>query len=159
MIVQTLSELKQIITSNTQRGKKVLVKKGVFDIIHPGHIYAIQNFKDSADIVVILIQSDSFTKKKKGQTRPINNQLQRAQVVDGLKGVDYVYMDNSDSREEYIEVLKELKPSIVAITEGDMIKSEAYNSPDWELKEFPDKKLPGFSTTEIINRVLKNNEV
>lgn len=156
MIIQSISELKEIISSNIQSGKKVLVKKGVFDVIHPGHIYAIEQFKKSADIVIVLIQSDSFTKKKKGPTRPINPQLQRAQVVDGLKGVDYVYLDNSESREEYIEVLIQIKPSIVAITEGDMEKSSVYRSKYWELKEFPDKKLPGFSTTEIINRVVKN---
>ena len=128
MIVQSISELKEIVSSDIQSGRKVLVKKGVFDIIHPGHIYAIEQFKKSANIVILLIQSDSFTKKKKGPTRPINTQLQRAQVVDGLKGVDYVYLDKSESREEYIEVLNQLKPSIVAITEGDMKKSVAYKS-------------------------------
>ena len=156
MLIPSISELKEIISSNIQSSRKVLVKKGVFDIIHPGHIYAIEEFKKTADIVIILIQSDSFTKKKKGPTRPINTQLQRAQVVDGLKGVDYVFLDKSESREQYIEVLNLLKPSIVAITEGDMEKSAVYKSKYWELKEFPDKNLPGFSTTEIIDRVVKN---
>lgn len=154
MIISSLKDLAKIIESNKENNKKVLVKKGVFDIIHPGHVYAIEQFKKASDIVIILIQSDSFTRKKKGPTRPINTQLQRAQVVDGLRGVDYVFLDKSESREEYIEVLNQLKPSIVAITEGDMEKSMAYKSQYWELKEFPDKKLPGFSTTEIINRVL-----
>ena len=84
----------------------MLIKKGVFDIIHPGHVFAIKMFAKEADIVIILTQSDEFTAKKKGSSRPINPQRQRTEVVDGIAGVDYTYPDKSNSREEYIEFLK-----------------------------------------------------
>ncbi|MBU2229053.1 adenylyltransferase/cytidyltransferase family protein, partial [Patescibacteria group bacterium] len=100
MIVSTREKLKEIIESAKKTGKSVLIKKGVFDIIHPGHIYAISNFKKYADIVIILIQSDEFTRKKKGNKRPINDQEQRVSVMDRIKDVDYVYADKSNSREE-----------------------------------------------------------
>ena len=74
MIVRSKSKLKKIIEDSKKEGKSVLVKKGVFDIIHPGHVYAIQQFKKKADVVIILIQSDEFTAKKKVKDRPINNQ-------------------------------------------------------------------------------------
>lgn len=156
MIVSKKEELKKIITEFQQSGKRVLVKKGVFDIIHPGHIYAIDMFSKEADVVVILLQSDEFTRMKKGETRPINTQSQRAQVIDGIKGVDYVFQDKSNSREEYIEFLEYLRPDIIAVTSVDPKKTAAYSRTYWQLKEFPDKDKPGFSTTEIINRVLEN---
>ena len=65
MIIKNKSKLKQIIAQAKKHGKRVLIKKGVFDIIHPGHVYAIQQFKKKADIIIILIQSDKFTRKKK----------------------------------------------------------------------------------------------
>ncbi len=157
MIIHSLEKLTKIIKQEKDQGKKVLIKKGVFDIIHPGHIYSVQEFKKAADIVIILIQSDSFTTKKKGPTRPINNQEHRAKVIDGIKGVDYVFLDTSNSREEYITLLNKIQPSILAITKTDSKKKQNYTSKYWELKEFPDKNLTGFSTTEIINKVLEKH--
>lgn len=155
MIIRSKVRLRGIIDRAKRSGKSVLIKKGVFDIIHPGHIFALKNFKRYADVVVILIQSDELTGSKKGPGRPINGQRQRAEVVDGISGVDYVFMDRSRSREEYIKVLNYLKPTVLAVTAADSKKTRAYSSPYWELKEFPDKRLPGYSTTEVINRVLK----
>jgi cytidyltransferase-like protein len=155
MIVKNKLQLKKIIDSAKKSGKSVLIKKGVFDIIHPGHIFAISLFKKYADVVIILTQSDSFTTKKKGKTRPINKQTHRNAVLDGIKGVDYVFSDKSNSRQEYLNFLLYLKPTVLAVTSVDPIKTEFYSSPYWKLKEFPDKNKPGYSTTDIINNILK----
>lgn len=154
MIINSKLKLKQIIETYQKQNKTVLIKKGVFDIIHPGHIYAISQFKKKADIVIILIQSDSFTKLKKGKSRPINSQKQRAEVVSGIKGVDYIFLDKCNSREEYIKLLNYLKPNILAVTALDSKKTKKYKNKFWKLLEFPDKNLPGYSTTEIINKIL-----
>lgn len=156
MLITSQSTLREIIEKAKKKGKSVLIKKGVFDIIHPGHIFAIQKFKEKADVVIILIQSDEFTRKKKGPERPINTQMQRAEVIDGIKGVDYVFLDTSSSRDEYIALLNYLKPTILAVTSVDAEKTKQYSSEFWELVEFPDKNKEGYSTTDIINRVLKN---
>ena len=158
MIIKNKSKLKQIIAQAKKHGKRVLIKKGVFDIIHPGHVYAIQQFKKKADIIIILIQSDKFTRKKKGKSRPINDQEQRMLVMDGLKGVNYVAPDNSMSRQDYIDFLNYLKPTILAVTSVGKQKTRDYASPHWKLIQFPDKKKKGFLTTEIINRVLKKEK-
>jgi len=152
MIIKNKSKLKKIIAQAKKNGKSVLIKKGVFDIIHPGHVYAIQQFNKRADIIIILIQSDKFTRKKKGKSRPINNQEQRMLVMDGLNGVDYVAPDNSMSRQDYIDFLNYLKPTILAVTSVGEQKTRDYASPHWKLIQFPDKKKKGFSTTEIINK-------
>ena len=155
MIISEKEELKSIIEDAKKAWKSVLIKKGVFDIVHPGHVFAIKMFAKEADIVIILTQSNEFTAKKKWSSRPINPQRQRTEVVDGIAGVDYTYADKSNSREEYIEFLNYLKPTILAVTSVDEKKTKDYSSPFWELKEFPDKTQPWYSTTEIINRVLE----
>jgi cytidyltransferase-like protein len=159
MIIKSKTELKKIIDQAKNAGKKTLVKKGVSDLIHPGHVFALSQFKKQADIVIILIQSDEFTAQKKGKSRPILHQKQRAEVVDGLKAVDYVFLDKSNSREDYIKFLNYLKPDILAVTKGDLQKAKEYQSPFWKLKEFPDKKMPGYSTTAIIDLVILKNKL
>ena len=99
MIIQNKEELKEIIDSAKKHQKSVLVKRGVFDIIHPGHIYTVEKLKERVDILIMMTVSDELTKKKKGECRPINLQKQRSEVLNGLKGVDYVFEDKSKSRE------------------------------------------------------------
>jgi glycerol-3-phosphate cytidylyltransferase len=158
MVVDSLEKLIEIVEKEKSQGKRVLIKKGDFDILHPGHIFAIQEFQKIADIVIILIQCDAVTTANKGPTRPINSQQQRASVIDSIKGVDYVFLDSSKSREEYLSLLKKIKPTILAVTKKDKKKTQDYSTELWELKEFEDKNLPGFSTSEIIKKVLEKQE-
>jgi len=155
MILNDKKKLKKIIQKAQKQGKKVLIKKGVFDIIHPGHIYAINQFKKYSDITVIFVQSDVLTKKQKDAKRPINNQKHRAETLEGLKYIDYVYLDKSESREECLSLLEYLKPDLIAIVKIDKEKTKKYVRPYWELKEFPDKKKKDFSTTLIVNKIIE----
>ena len=156
MIIHSKSKLKQIIDNAKKSKKTVLIKKGVFDIIHPGHIFLLKKLKQYADIVIILAQSDEFTHRKKDGCRPINNQKKRMEVLDGLRHVDYVFQDKSRSREEYVNLLNFLKPNVVAVITGDSNKTKDYTSRHWKLKELPDKIKHGFSTTGVINKILEN---
>jgi len=157
MIITKKKQLYSIIREDQSQNKKVLIKKGVFDILHPGHIYALKKLKDNCDILVIFVQSDRLTRQKKGPSRPINSQQQRAEVLEGIKYIDYIYLDQSNSREEYLGILKYLKPDIVAITKTNDKKTKAYTNSEWILKEFPDKEDPNYSTTNIINRIRQQN--
>ncbi len=158
MLVEKIEDLIKIVEKEQEKNNTVLVKKGVFDFIHYGHIYSINKFKEISDVVIILLQSDSLTTKRKGPMRPINSQNERTLVMNGLKGVDYVFMDNSNSREEYIEVLKRIKPDIVAITKDNEEKDKAYESKIWKTVAIKDKRIPGLSTTAIIQKVLDRKE-
>ena len=53
MIINSKTKLKNTIELAKKSGKSVLIKKGVFDIIHPGHIFAIKMFDKEADIVSV----------------------------------------------------------------------------------------------------------
>ena len=155
MILSDKEKLKKIIKRAQRQGKKVLIKKGVFDIIHLGHVRALCQFKKYADITVIFVQSDILTKKRKGIKRPINNQKYRTEMLEGLKYIDYIYLDKSKSREECLSILEYLKPDVIAIVKRSQEKTKKYDRPYWELKEFPDKEKKKFSTTSIINKIIK----
>lgn len=155
MIIRNKKKMKDIIDSAKRGGKSVFIKRGTFDIIHPGHIYAIRKFKKIADVIIILIQLDGTVRSRKGNDRPINSQDQRMKVMDGIAGVDYVFADKTQSRQEYIDLLNYFQPNIVAVTKTDKEKEEAYSNHNWILKQFPDKKGPSYSTTSIVKRVLK----
>jgi D-beta-D-heptose 7-phosphate kinase/D-beta-D-heptose 1-phosphate adenosyltransferase len=82
-ITSALSELKNL-------GKKIVFTNGRFDIIHVGHVQYLTEAKALGDVLVIGLNTDSSVKVLKGPSRPINNEHDRAIVLDSLKPVDYV---------------------------------------------------------------------
>ena len=69
---------------------KVGFTNGCFDIIHAGHIQYLLQAKNLCDILIVGLNSDSSVKSIKGESRPINNQYDRAFVLDNLSMVNHV---------------------------------------------------------------------
>ncbi len=102
--------------------KKILVG-GCFDLIHFGHIDFLTNAKKYGDFLVVALESDESVRRMKGPSRPIHTQGQRKDMLESLRVVDEVIMLtplNSDA--EYEELVTQVNPSVIAITEGDPIE-------------------------------------
>lgn len=65
--------------------------------------------KKCGDVLVVGLNSDVSVKMLKGETRPINPQSDRAQVLAALNCVDYVVIFDEISP---IELLKSIKPDV-----------------------------------------------
>ncbi|MDP2638688.1 MAG: adenylyltransferase/cytidyltransferase family protein [Candidatus Azambacteria bacterium] len=101
--------------------KKIVLLGGCFDILHIGHLRFIEKAKKFGDILVIGINDDRFIKKTKGNHRPIIPEKQRAELLLGLKAVDYVFVTNKALYDD--ENLKKIKPNfLVFANETDKIK-------------------------------------
>ena len=50
---------------------------GCFDILHTGHIYLLNEASKLGDLLIVALNSDSSVKLNKGNTRPINIELDR----------------------------------------------------------------------------------
>ncbi len=113
-------EFKQLSDLNEQtKGKKVVLVGGSYDIMHYGHISFLKNAKAEGDVLVVALESDEFSKKRKKKV-PVHNQSQRAEILASLMQVDYVlklpfFADHSD----YFNLVKSIHPSVIAVTEGD----------------------------------------
>lgn len=75
---------------DTERGSgKIIVQcHGTFDLLHPGHIYHLQEAKGLGDVLVITITGEKFVNK--GPGRPYFNDQLRAHTLAALSCVDYV---------------------------------------------------------------------
>lgn len=126
--------------------KKVLVG-GCFDILHYGHIHFLKEAKKLGDYLVVIIESDKRVKKLKGNTRPFHNQNQRQEILESLSFVDEVIIlkDEMNDR-DYEEVVKNINPKIIAITEGGKTKTHA-ELVDAEVIEIEKANVP--STTQV----------
>lgn len=102
-------EASKMIESLKKQGKKVVFTNGCFDILHVGHMTYLEEAKAFGDYLFVGVNSDDSVKRLKGPTRPINNEKDRAELLAGLKAVDYTVIFTEDTP---VEIIGELKPSI-----------------------------------------------
>lgn len=93
--------------ANTLKNKNVVFTCGCFDIVHLGHISYLKQAKQLGDTLIVGLNTDKSVKKIKGQTRPINEEMYRANFLLELDCVDYVILFNDDTP---IEIIKQLQP-------------------------------------------------
>ncbi|WP_289479587.1 adenylyltransferase/cytidyltransferase family protein, partial [Klebsiella pneumoniae] len=74
-------------------GKTIVLLKGTFDLLHPGHVNRMRAAKSRGDILVVFVKCDEALWPK-GTGRPIEDQEQRASVVDAVRYVDYTVIAN-----------------------------------------------------------------
>ena len=93
------------------KGKKIVLAGGVFDIIHPGHIHTLNAAKALADVLVVAIATDKTAQKMKKRP-PLHNQELRRELVSYLSMVDKAIIGHED---DIFETVKEIKPDIIVL--------------------------------------------
>lgn len=135
-------------------GKTVVVTNGCFDILHVGHVRYLQKTKTFADYSIVLLNSDKSVKAIKGESRPINPELNRAEILCALSCVDFVVLFDENSPANLID---EIKPNVYTkgadytmetLPEADIMRK---NNIRVEFISF----VEGQSTTNIINKINK----
>lgn len=100
--------------------RSIVLTGGIFDILHIGHIKFLQSAKEQADCLIVLLESDETTKKIKGESRPINNQDVRAEILSALTCVDYVIkLPAMKNDSDYDKLVTQIEPDIIAVSEND----------------------------------------
>lgn len=83
-------------------GQRVVFTNGCFDILHAGHVRYLAKARSFGDCLVLGLNTDSSVRRLKGENRPVNNELDRAEVAGALKSVDYVVLFDEPTAEELI---------------------------------------------------------
>ena len=153
MLIQR-NELNNLLDKLRKEEKTIVTTNGCFDILHVGHVRYLEKTKTFADVLIVALNSDKSVKSIKGDSRPINNENDRAEVLSALKSVDYVVLFDEDSP---IDLLLQIKPDVY--TKG----------ADYTVETLPEAKpimeaggriefisfVEGKSTTSIIEKMKK----
>jgi len=133
-------------------GSLIVFTNGCFDILHRGHVDLLAQCRDYGDYVVVGLNSDASTRRLKGPTRPINDQLSRAIVLAGLSFVDAVIIFEEDTP---LDLITLVRPDIL-VKGGDykaseIVGAEIVRQNGGEVRIVP--LTEGYSTTAIISRM------
>ena len=148
------SDIVKIVREGQQNKQTFAATNGCFDILHVGHVRYLQKTKQLADFSVVMLNSDKSVKLIKGDSRPINNENDRAEILSALSCVDYVVLFEERSP---ANLLEKIKPDIY--TKG----------ADYTLETLPERDIvercgikvefidfvKGKSTTNIIEKINK----
>lgn len=85
-------DLRALIDTIHHSGKTVVTTNGCFDILHVGHVRYLEKTKAFGDFLIVLLNSDKSVKSIKGPSRPVNSELDRAEILSALRCVDYVVL-------------------------------------------------------------------
>ena len=135
-----------------EAGQRVVFTNGCFDILHAGHVRYLEAARALGDCLVLGLNTDASVRRLKGETRPVNTELDRAAVVGALASVDYVVLFDEPTAETLIE---KVRPAVYA------------KGGDYTRETLPEAKIvekyggevhfidlvPGRSTTKIIEKI------
>ena len=126
---------------------KRVITFGTFDVFHIGHINILERARKQGDYLVVGVSSDQLNFEKK-QRYPVYPQDQRIRILESLRFVDEVFVEESlDLKVQYIE---QYKADVLVM--GD----------DWagkfnEMQQYCEviylPRTPSISTSEIIEVV------
>jgi len=87
-------------------GRTVAFANGCFDLLHVGHVRYLQGASREADVLLVAVNGDSSVRRLKGPGQPILPALDRAELVDAVRGVGYVVVFEDDTVERLLTLIK-----------------------------------------------------
>lgn len=133
----------------------VVFTNGIFDLLHVGHLTYLEEAKALGDYLVVGVNGDSAAYRLKGFGRPLVPAEERARLVAALDPVDAAVIFKQETAESLIEALR---PDVY-VKGGDW--SEFNPPPEAAVVRAYDghveylRYMPGHSTTELLQRILK----
>lgn len=136
------------------QSKIIVFTNGCFDILHRGHVEYLSEAKSLGDILVVGLNSDSSVKRLKGESRPINRDIDRAIVLSSLDFVDFVIIFQEDTP---YNLIKHIRPNI--LVKGGDWKVEEIVGADIVRKNggkvFSLPYLKNYSTSQMIEKIIQ----
>ncbi len=149
-----MKEAKAWRQSLEDRGQKLVVTNGCFDLLHRGHVEYLYSARRYGDSLLVGLNSDSSIRELKGPSRPLMVEADRSVLLASLEPVDAVVIFQTLRATELLDAIR---PDIY-VKGGDYdintLDSEEYKvlvdiGCNIELVKFVD----GQSTTGYIKRI------
>lgn len=87
-----------------------VMTSGVFDILHPGHLFYLEEAKALGDELVVVVATDKTARARKHE--PINPEAMRLRMIQALRPVDRAILGYEG---DMYKIVLEIQPDIIAL--------------------------------------------
>lgn len=155
-----MSRLDVVGVALRERGQRVVCTNGHFDLLHIGHLRYLQAARALGDVLVVGVNDDAMTTQRKGPSRPILPEDERAELLAGLACVDYVTIFHEPTAERVVALLRpdvyvkggDYGPDGAALPEAEIVAGYGGETVILPL-------VPGRSTTSIVEAIREGRSV
>ena len=155
--ILTLSEAEKKAEELRGAGKTIVTTNGACDILHAGHLDALEEAKQQGDVLIVGMNSDASVKDGKGDSRPYIGEQERAALLAALVCVDYVVvLDVVPYGEAQDVLLRSVKPNI-HVNNSEYGKVEDWV--EWPVmqevgaKGYTVERREGLATSDIVKKI------
>lgn len=131
------------------RGLRVVLTNGCFDLLHPGHTRLFAEARKLGDILIVAMNSDRSVCALKGKDRALQPEAERAEIIAALAAVDYVTIFDDES---VLAVVARMLPDVLVkgghYTLDRIVGRNEVEAAGGRVVAIP--IVPGYSTTAII---------
>ena len=134
-----------------EAGQTIVFTNGCFDLLHPGHVRLLRQSAALGDYLIVGLNSDASVRRLKGDSRPINPEDARAEVLGALECVDAVTVFEEDTPQEMIgEIVPDVLVKGGDYQPEDVVGRETVESAGGRVVLIP--LVEGHSTTGMVHR-------
>ncbi|NOZ59511.1 MAG: FAD synthase [Euryarchaeota archaeon] len=138
---------------------RVVMAGGVFDILHPGHVFFLERARREGDVLAVVVARDSTVTKRK--RIPVVPEEQRVEMVAALKPVDVALLGEED---DIFATVERIEPDVIVLGPDQSHREEelvaelrrrGLECRVLRVEEFRECRLP--STRSILQRIIELN--
>ena len=130
-------------------GNIVVFTNGCFDLLHSGHVTLLEVAAGEGDLLIVGLNSDSSVRRLKGEGRPVQPEVERAEALLKIEKVNVVTIFSEDTP---LELIDSIKPDVLVkggdYSSDEIVGADIVLSRGGEVVRVP--LLEGISTTRII---------
>jgi rfaE bifunctional protein nucleotidyltransferase chain/domain len=135
-------------------GETVVLTNGCFDLLHPGHIYYLNEAAKLGSELWIALNGDESVRALKGPSRPLIDERERAYALGSLRSVKEVFVFGTPRLTAEIRALKPdvyVKAGDYTIESLDAGERTALQEVGARIQFIP--FLEGFSSTSLMEKI------
>ena len=135
-------------------GRVLVFTNGCFDLLHVGHVRYLQAARSRGDFLAVAVNGDDSVRALKGPSRPINAELDRAEVLAALACVDFVVLFHAPRVTDLIHTIRPqlyVKGGDYTVEALDPGEKQALDEVGAKIEIL--ELVPGKSTTAVIHRL------
>ena len=111
LIPSTVDEVAGLRDRLDGEGRRLVFTNGCFDLLHAGHVRYLRQARALGDCLVVALNSDASVRALKGPARPLQPELDRAEILGSLRAVDRVLVFDS---ERVTDLIRRIRPHLYA---------------------------------------------